>query len=76
MENKKRPENENVRKSADESTASVSGEGRERAKMSAAQRAKQFMPFSAVTGLDRALRKKEQEMEESGAGRTDNGMIE
>ena len=69
MENKKRPENENVRKSADESAGSVSGEGGERAKMSAAQRAKQFMPFSA-------LRKKEQEMEEAGAGRTDNGMIE
>lgn len=33
-----------------------------RPKMPVAQRAKQFMPFAAVTGLDSALRKKEHEL--------------
>ena len=33
------------------------------AKMPVSQRAKQFMPFAAVTGLDAALLEKEQEME-------------
>ena len=35
---------------------------RERAKMPVAQRAKQFMPFDAVSGLQQALRRKEHEM--------------
>lgn len=34
------------------------------AKMPVSQRAKQFMPFAAVTGLDAALHAKEQEMEQ------------
>ena len=33
-----------------------------RAKMPVSQRAKQFMPFDAVSGLRQALRKKEHEM--------------
>jgi hypothetical protein len=33
-----------------------------RPKMPVKQRAKQFMPFAAVTGLDDALREKEQEI--------------
>lgn len=36
---------------------------KQRAKMPIAQRAKQFMPFKAVAGLDEALRKKEQEID-------------
>ena len=36
---------------------------KERPKMSNAQRAKQFMPFSALVGLDTALREKETEVE-------------
>lgn len=31
--------------------------------MPVSQRAKQFMPFAAVTGLEEALRKKEHEMD-------------
>lgn len=34
-----------------------------RAKMSLGNRAKQFMPFSALGGLERALQKKEQEVQ-------------
>ena len=34
----------------------------ERSKMSLEQRAKQFMPFAALTGLETALRAKEREM--------------
>ena len=33
------------------------------AKMSVAQRAKQFMPFSALTGLEAAISEKERELE-------------
>lgn len=33
-----------------------------RAKMAVSQRAKQFMPFSAVVGLDKAIRRKEYEL--------------
>ena len=33
--------------------------------MPLSQRAKQFMPFKAVSGLDEALRRKEAEMEEA-----------
>jgi hypothetical protein len=36
---------------------------RRRAKMPVSQRAKQFMPFNAVVGLDAALREKEREKE-------------
>ena len=36
---------------------------KKRPKMPVAQRAKQFMPFAAVTGLEVALRQKEQEVE-------------
>lgn len=35
----------------------------ERPKMSRAKRAKQFMPFRAVVGLEEALRIKEEELE-------------
>ncbi len=35
-----------------------------RPKMPLSQRTKQFMPFSALSGLDDALRKKEWEIEE------------
>ena len=35
---------------------------KQRPKMPVAQRAKQFMPFKAVAGLDEAIRKKEEEM--------------
>ena len=45
--------------------ANEDGMRRERPKMSAGQRAKQFMPFSALTGLEEALYKKEQEIENS-----------
>jgi hypothetical protein len=37
--------------------------GVRRKKMSIEQRAKQFMPFSALTGLDELLRQKEWEVE-------------
>ena len=36
-----------------------------RPKMAIEQRAKQFMPFAAVTGLEKALREKEEEIEQS-----------
>ena len=36
---------------------------KQRAKMPVAQRAKQFMPFKAVSGLDEALRRKEEEVD-------------
>ncbi len=36
--------------------------GKQRPKMPVAQRAKQFMPFKAVAGLDEAIRKKEEEL--------------
>ena len=36
-----------------------------RPKMPIEQRAKQFMPFAAVTGLEKALRAKEEEIEQS-----------
>ncbi|MDO4176141.1 MAG: hypothetical protein Q4D99_01520 [Bacillota bacterium] len=35
---------------------------KERPKMPVSQRAKQFMPFAAVTGLEKALKAKEEEM--------------
>ena len=38
---------------------------KERPRMPLGQRAKQFMPFKAVSGLDEALRRKEAEMEEA-----------
>ena len=38
-------------------------EGTLRAKMPVAQRAKQFMPFAAVTGLDEAIKRVELELE-------------
>lgn len=38
-------------------------ENKNRPKMPAEQRAKQFMPFAAVTGLEEALRQKEKEVE-------------
>lgn len=38
--------------------------GKNRPKMSPAERAKQFMPFAALKGYEEALRKKEREMEE------------
>ena len=38
-----------------------------RAKMPIAQRAKQFMPFAAVSGLDIALRRKEEEIDAAAA---------
>lgn len=38
--------------------------GKNRPKMSPADRAKQFMPFAALKGYEEALRKKELEMEE------------
>ena len=38
----------------------------QRPRMSVEQRAKQFMPFAAVTGLEKALREKEKEIEERG----------
>ena len=38
--------------------------GKNRPKMSQADRAKQFMPFAALKGYEEALRRKEQEMEE------------
>lgn len=37
--------------------------GAPRAKMPVEQRAKQFMPFAAVTGLDEAIRRVEHEFE-------------
>lgn len=37
-----------------------------RPKMPVAQRAKQFMPFAAVAGLDRAIKMKEIEMDVDG----------
>lgn len=45
--------------------ANEDGMKRKRPKMSVGQRAKQFMPFSALTGLGEALYKKEQEIENS-----------
>ena len=36
---------------------------KQRPKMPVAQRAKQFMPFKAVAGLDEAIRKKEEEID-------------
>lgn len=36
---------------------------KERPKMPVSQRAKQFMPFAAVTGLEKALKEKEKEIE-------------
>ena len=39
--------------------------GNLRAKMPVAQRAKQFMPFAAVTGLDEAIKRVELEFEMS-----------
>ena len=36
---------------------------KKRPKMPVAQRAKQFMPFKAVAGLDEAIRKKEEEID-------------
>ena len=38
-------------------------ENKTRAKMPVEQRAKQFMPFAAVTGLDEAIRRVEHEFE-------------
>lgn len=38
-------------------------EKKNRPKMSISDRAKQFMPFMAVTGLDKALMEKEKEVE-------------
>ena len=38
--------------------------GKNRPKMSPADRAKQFMPFAALKGYEEALRKKELELEE------------
>ena len=38
-------------------------EKKNRPKMSISDRAKQFMPFMAVTGLDKALLEKEKEVE-------------
>ena len=38
-------------------------EGTLRTKMPVAQRAKQFMPFAAVTGLDEAIKRVELELE-------------
>lgn len=38
-------------------------ENKKRGKMPVAQRAKQFMPFAAVTGLDEAIRRVELEFE-------------
>lgn len=38
--------------------------GKNRPKMSPAERAKQFMPFAALKGYEEALREKEREMEE------------
>lgn len=39
------------------------GNKKERPKMPVSQRAKQFMPFAAVTGLEKALKEKEKEIE-------------
>jgi len=39
--------------------------GKQRPKMPLSQRAKQFMPFAAVAGLDIALRRKEEEIAEA-----------
>ncbi len=36
---------------------------KKRPKMPVGQRAKQFMPFKAVAGLDEAIRKKEEEID-------------
>ena len=50
----------------------------QRGKMSVEMRAKQFMPFSALPGLDEALAMTEKEAEGSGAERrslTDHDMI-
>ncbi len=49
MENKKKKEKQIIK----------------RPKMPIEQRAKQFMPFAAVTGLEKALREKEIEVEQS-----------
>ena len=41
----------------------IARSGAPRAKMPVEQRAKQFMPFAAVTGLDEAIRRVEHEFE-------------
>ena len=43
--------------------------GTVRARMSVGHRAKQFAPFEAVTGLGRALREKQRELEEKAEGK-------
>ena len=48
---------------ANKSFSSKSNSVIAREKMSITRRAKQFMPFAALTGLDEALRKKEWEIE-------------
>lgn len=51
-----------VNKTSKEPERRISSE-RRHAKMPASQRAKQFMPFKAVVGLDAALREKERQKE-------------
>ena len=42
-----------------------------RVKMPVSQRAKQFMPFAAVAGLDEIMKKKEIEVEKEFAGKNE-----
>lgn len=46
-----------------ESSAAIAVGSHGRSKMPISQRAKQFMPFAALKGLDEALRQKEWEIE-------------
>ena len=49
-------------------------ESKNRPKMPVSQRAKQFMPFAAVTGLDEAIRRVEIEFEMSERREKNNGV--
>ena len=57
--------NKTESKAAENKTAGgTAGKHMQRPKMPIELRAKQFMPFAAVTGLEKALREKEKEIEQ------------
>ena len=67
MENKKQNEAEMLAVKQNKVTDRTSAKEEiiRRPKMAIEQRAKQFMPFAAVTGLEKALREKEEEIEQN-----------